>query len=143
MDEGVDTGMILSQMEIPLLQSETATTLYQKVNYAHESLIQDLYIGLEKNLIKGYSQNDEEATYWSGRKPMDGELNNYMSMDQVDKLVRGTTKPYPGAYIVTNGLKTIIWEGFKSLDQINNPMYQEIHLTDGFFYGTNFEMVKY
>ena len=111
MDEGVDTGLVLGQEVIPIEKNETATTLYEKVNKAHEDLISDLHPKLERDIIKGEKQDEEKATYWEGRKPEDGELKRSMTVEKVDRLVRATTKPYPGAFIMDSEKKIIIWSG--------------------------------
>lgn len=111
LDEGVDTGPVLGQFEIPLKQDETATELYDKVNLAHEALIAQIYPRLESETYKLTIQDDSLATIWGGRTPSDGELNLKMDIIEVDRLVRATTKPYPGAYILLDGIKRIIWEG--------------------------------
>ncbi|WP_343329154.1 formyltransferase family protein [Polaribacter staleyi] len=140
MDEGVDTGLILAQEKVTIETDETALTLYNKVNYAHEILIKKLFLDLQENKVKGVVQDEEEATYWEGRKPKDGEISLEMSIDSVDKLVRATTKPYPGAFIIINKRKVIIWKGFKSIEKINDEVSLEIELPDGFYYATNYEV---
>jgi len=143
MDEGVDTGLILGQEIVPILANETATSLYEKINLAHETLMSNLYFKLNQNKVKEYPQNEDDATYWAGRKPEDGEiLPRIMSLDQVDKLVRATTKPYPGAFLFRNGEKIIIWEGFNSDTLVVNTKFIEIILKDGFFYGTVYEILE-
>jgi len=74
MDKGVDTGLILRQ-EIVLIEAyETATTLYKKVNDAHELLIKKLFKDLEDGKVRGELQDESKATYWEGRKPSDGQI---------------------------------------------------------------------
>ena len=141
MDEGVDTGLILRQEEVPILPNETALTLYNKVNIAHETLIKKLYIDLQNNNVEGKVQDESKATYWEGRKPKDGELSLSMTVSEVDRLVRATTKPYPGAFIIRGDKKVIIWKGIISTEKIESNVYHEIILTDGFFYATNYEVV--
>ena len=140
MDEGVDTGLILGQQEVSICINETALTLYNKVNFAHEVLIKKLYKGLLKDEVIGYVQDESKATYWEGRKPEDGEINSEMTIDEVDRLVRATTKPYPGAYIILEGKKIIIWKGIKSSRKIENNVFLEIKLIDGLFYAVNYEV---
>jgi methionyl-tRNA formyltransferase len=110
MDSGVDTGDILAQQIIPIEDSETATTLYKKVDEAHVSLFLDT---LPKLISGNYSlqkQDDTKATYWEGRSPADGEITKGMSVVEVDRLVRATTHPYPGAfYYDDEGNKVIVW----------------------------------
>jgi methionyl-tRNA formyltransferase len=130
MNEGVDTGLVLGQEVIPIDKKETATTLYEKVNKAHEDLIKDLHPKLERDTIKGQKQNENKATYWEGRKPEDGELNRSMSVEEVDRLVRATTKPYPGAFTMEGNKKIIIWSGTKGKHQ---KATMELEFIDGIY----------
>lgn len=111
MDRGVDTGLILEQFEIPLALDETATDLYEKVNRAHVDLIRKIWPKLISGNIDGIKQDESQATVWPGRTPADGELNDQMTLEEVDRLVRATTRPYPGAFIRMDGRKYIIWSG--------------------------------
>ena len=36
-----------------------------------------------------------------------------MTVEEADRLVRATTRPYPGAFIIENGTRKIIWRGSK------------------------------
>lgn len=142
MDKGVDTGLVLGQQIVPILSDETATTLYNKVNSAHEILIKKLYKDLEADIVQGKIQDESKATYWEGRKPKDGELSLSMTMEQVDRLVRATTKPYPGAYLMQNDKKVIIWKGFTSEKSHEKDDWFELKLQDGYFYAETFETVE-
>ncbi len=117
MDEGVDTGLILEQIEVPVNNEETAATLYLKINKAHETVIEKVYPMLCDDKVIGVSQDESKSTYWAGRKPEDGELFLNMSLDTVDRLIRATTKPYPGAFIILKNEKFIIWSGIKGIHQ--------------------------
>ena len=139
MDKGVDTGLILGQEIIPIHEKETATTLYNKANVAHENFIKILFERLKTNQIQALKQDESKATYWEGRKPEDGKISNTMCMEDVDRLVRATTKPYPGAFYLENKSKIVIWEGKPSTIKINNNAFFEIKLKNGFYYATNFE----
>lgn len=139
MDEGVDTGEILDQIEIPIPYNENATSLYSKVNEAHVSLIKQIWPKLILNSIKGVKQDESIATYWEGRKPEDGELNSTLTVSEVDRLVRATTYPYPGAYIKnTDGSKIIIWSGSITPNKDSKPL----QFIDGCFYADNIEIVQ-
>jgi len=137
MDEGVDTGLVLGQEVIAIEKKETATTLYKKVNNAHDVLIKDLHPKLERDEIKGEKQDEEKATYWEGRKPEDGELNRSMSVEEVDRLVRATTKPYPGAFIMDGEKKIIIWSGIPG-KHVNASM--ELEFLDGIYSVIDYEI---
>jgi methionyl-tRNA formyltransferase len=119
MDQGVDTGEILGQQIIPIEDRETATTLYKKIDEAHVSLFLDT---LPKLILGNYSlqkQDESKATYWEGRTPADGEIRTSMTPEEVDRLIRATTHPYPGAfYYNRNGEKIIVW----NTDELTNAL---------------------
>lgn len=138
MDEGVDTGLILGQEEVAIKEDETALTLYNKVNTAHETLIKKLIIDLKNNTVVGKLQDESKATYWVGRKPQDGRISLSMSVNEVDRLVRATTKPYPGAFLIRGNKKVTIWKGFISDKKFLNDTYHKIILKDGYYYATNY-----
>lgn len=136
MDEGVDTGEILDQFEIPISKNENASSLYDKVNTAHVDLIKQIWPKLINGTIDGIKQNETLATYWEGRTPADGELNSTMTVLEVDILVRATTRPYPGAYIRTDdGKRLVIWEGSK----IFKVEAKQLKFIDGDYYALDFE----
>lgn len=133
MDEGVDTGPILDQYEIPLSTHETATELYQKVNAAHVSLMKQIWPKLLADEVVGTVQEESQATYWEGRTPADGELNVAMKFTEVDRLVRATTRPYPGAFIMAQDRKCIIWAGHQGKGE--GLVFE---FADGFYTATDY-----
>ena len=119
MDLGVDTGEILAQQIIPIEERETATTLYKKVDKAHVSLFLDTLPKLISGNYSLQNQDESKATYWEGRTPADGEIKSTMTPEEVDRLVRATTHPYPGAfYYNEQGVKVIVWD----TNQLNNAL---------------------
>jgi methionyl-tRNA formyltransferase len=137
MDAGVDTGEILDQFEIPLRSDETATTLYNKVNEAHIELIKQILPKLIEDRIIGVKQDESIATYWEGRTPADGELYHFMTLKEVDRLVRATTRPYPGAFKMYNIKKMIIiWNGTIVANEQSVPL----QFLDGIYYATDYEL---
>ena len=121
-NEGVDTGEIISQHIIKLKDNETAGSLYKKVIDSHKKGISTIIPKLINSKITLLEQNELNATYWPGRKPEDGEINLLGSVYDAERLIRATTKPYPGAYFRKNSKKVIIWKakilkkGFRNVD---------------------------
>jgi methionyl-tRNA formyltransferase len=138
MDEGVDTGEILAQYEIPISPNETATQLYLKVNNAHISLIQSVWAAINQGTLVGCPQNESDATYWDGRNPEDGYITPEMTLEEVDRLVRATTHPYPGAFVIKDGKKCIIWSGTKDSTSEGFP----VKCYNGIYMGTEVEWVS-
>ena len=138
MDAGVDTGEILDQIEIPVSSAEIATSLYNKVNEAHVKLIMQIWPKLIEDKIIGVKQDESLASYWEGRTPADGEMTFAMPVLEAEKLIRASTRPYPGAYVLLNeNSKLIIWGG-----SINPILDSKIlNFIDGNYYASDFEIV--
>ena len=111
LDEGVDTGPILAQQVLPLGSSETATTLYRRVADAHRDLIRQAWPALLHDEIVPAPQDHTKATEWPGRTPADGAILSTMTVEEVDRLVRATTRPYPGAFWDEGETRLRIWSG--------------------------------
>lgn len=139
MNEGVDTGEILDQIEIPILENEDATSLYDKVNAAHTELIKWMWPKLIDGSLVGIKQDESKATYWESRTPSDGELKTTMSVKEVEILVRATTHPYPGAFIVLDDkTKLVVWAG--ALSARENSL--QLHFCDGVYYAIDYQVLK-
>lgn len=113
LDAGVDTGPVLAQEVISLHESIDATKLYQLVDAAHVQLIKRVMPDILKDTVKLAIQDESLATEWPGRKPDDGLIDLNGSVTAADRLIRGLTNPYPGAFVFINNEKHIIWKAKK------------------------------
>lgn len=111
MDEGVDTGPIMGQVEIPIKVDEDASSLYRKANNAHRELIRRTWPEFVNDTVRAVPQDESLATEWPGRKPEDGAILPAMTVREVDRLVRAVTAPYPGAFWSQDGVRWRIWRG--------------------------------
>lgn len=146
LDENVDTGPIIAQEVVIIEPRETASTLYDKIMKAHASLISRVWNELVNNSIKLIPQDESKATYWPGRKPEDGIILPNMTTEEVDRLVRAVTHPYPGAFKKSGNVYYVIWAG---IPHTGKMIYEEIlkdnkgHLwfktADGYFEATEWE----
>ena len=136
LDEGVDTGPILSQYKIPLTGSTTSTELYDSVNNAHIDLMSSIIPKILNGNVKLQNQNDSDATEWGGRSPKDGEIDLKGSIVAAERLVRATAKPYPGAFVMIDDKKHIIWKA-KIVNESSGNLCLEFK--DGFLDCFNWE----
>jgi len=133
LDGGVDTGPIVAQQVVPMAVDQTATDLYRKVGDAHRALIAGTWSALQADRLELRPQDGSLATIWPGRTPADGEILPSMSVDEVDRLVRATTRPYPGAFHRTAAGAYTVWAGCK--DKVNATDVA-IPLRDGTFWAS-------
>jgi methionyl-tRNA formyltransferase len=111
LDRGVDTGPIIAQERLPLAADETATTLYQRVAAAHRTLLGRTWPQLVSDRLVLTPQDESEASEWPGRRPKDGRITGGMTVAEADRLVRATTRPYPGAFWLDENRVLRIWTG--------------------------------
>ena len=53
-----------------------------------------------------------KETFFAKRTPNDGKINLSDSIQSIYNLIRGVTKPFPGAFLYKNKSKVIIWEAY-------------------------------
>ena len=108
MDEGADSGPIISQKSFLINEDDTAHTLYQKIINNSLEQIETFTLELENNIEKRVLQ-EKESNYWRKRTKADGRIHFSMTSDAIINLVRALTKPYPGATCFFNEEEIIIW----------------------------------
>lgn len=138
LDEGIDTGDIVKQLKVTVDPNETATTLSQKVMDINKRLIQETWEELNSGSITLTRQDDSKATFWPGRTPEDGQLFYPMHIYDAAKLVRATSRPFPGAFIVNNNFKLIIYEAQVIAEEAYIGPY--LKFADGFLAILDFKM---
>ncbi len=111
LDEGVDTGPLIAQVELPIAGQEDAGSLYGRVQDAHRELMRVAWPLLQSGNYVPTPQDETKATEWPGRKPRDGAIDSAMTVGEVDRLVRGVTRPYPGAFWDEGDVRWRVWRG--------------------------------
>lgn len=109
LDEGVDSGMIVDQMEIKITRYDSCKTIYQKVASSNKiMLLKNLDNIIQKGKY-GTLQIQTNELILPRRKPSDGLVHFDQEADKIYDFIRALTKPYPGAFFVLNNEKCIIW----------------------------------
>lgn len=108
-DEGVDSGPIIAQEFFHVAPDETATSLYARHMIALENIIRAVLRAIRTGEAAGRIQDEQFATYASRRTPNDGKIDWRQPQDDILRLVRATTRPYPGAWSTWKGRRIVIW----------------------------------
>jgi len=109
MDEGVDSGDIISQVDYPIIYEDDAQSLYNKITEIALSQITSFLPILQNNDCKRIPQDHGEANLWRKRGHKDGLIDFRMSGLSIYNLVRGLTKPYVGAHVEYKNKNISIW----------------------------------
>jgi methionyl-tRNA formyltransferase len=121
MDEGADSGDLISQETLEITQDDTAKTLYARLQ---ELALEQVEV-FTAQLVSGENirlpQCHEHANYWRKRNTQDGQIDWRMPAEGIYNLVRALTHPYVGAHFLHHGQEVCVWackisEGYRQED---------------------------
>jgi len=109
MDEGADSGKILSQQKIKILYADTARTLYNRIVKTAMVQIEGFLPKLQNGSYRCPAQRHSLANYWRKRGPEDGKIDFRMSSRWIYNLVRALARPYVGAHVRFSSADVKVW----------------------------------
>lgn len=105
----IDQGNIITQKKFRIFKKDNIFTLHNKANKYFPILIYDAINKVFKN-YSGIKQKDNLSKYWHQRKDKDGKIDlNKMKINEIQNLIRGVTRPYPGAFLYIKNTKIRIF----------------------------------
>ncbi|GAB2702299.1 methionyl-tRNA formyltransferase [Paenibacillus thermoaerophilus] len=108
MAEGLDTGDMISRVEVPIGLEDTTGTMFEKLAREGAELLRRTLPGLLSGQIEAVPQREEEATYAPNITRADEELDWTRPAVQLFNRVRGLN-PFPGAFTYWKGHVLKIW----------------------------------
>lgn len=117
-DAGVDTGPILEQRFFHVAPDETAETLYRHHMVALDAMMTDALAGLASGAPRRVEQDERFATWAARRTPESGRIDWSMTATEIDRLVRASGRPYPGArtHARSRQDELIVWQARVAAD---------------------------
>ncbi|RKY16241.1 MAG: methionyl-tRNA formyltransferase [Planctomycetota bacterium] len=108
MDEGLDTGPIVAQVEMPLDGSEVAPELEERLaQMGADLLIEHLPAWLDGSLT-ARPQSEEGATLTRPLRREDGRLDPERPALELERQVRAY-QPWPGSFLEIDGARVKVW----------------------------------
>jgi methionyl-tRNA formyltransferase len=104
MDEGLDTGAILTAETVPLTGETTAADLHDSLAALGAAMIVPALAGLENGTLRAHPQPDDGATYAKKIGKADGRLDWAKPARALDRAIRAFT-PWPGAWFTHDGAR--------------------------------------
>lgn len=118
LDEGADSGDILSQVYFDVSVTDDAASLYSKLVTSSLEQISSFTAALASKRFDRIPQDHSKANYWRKRSIKDGVIDWRMSSITIINLIRGLSRPYVGAHFVLNDNQEIkVWRA----DAIEEP----------------------
>ena len=99
MDEGADSGPIVSQIVVPIQPDDDARSLYDRLILIATEQVGQFTRNLVSGCVEFKVQDESRANYWRKRSRLDGRIDFRMSAESINRLSRALASPYPGAEI--------------------------------------------
>lgn len=109
MDEGMDTGDIISTAVLTIGENETAEELFDRLSVLAGELLVSTLVDIENGTATRIAQNEAEASYAPMIKKEMGELDFNKTADEIHNLVRGFYS-WPCAYTFLNGKRLKVYK---------------------------------
>lgn len=126
MDEGLDTGDMISKVVVPLEEKETSESLFDKLAAAGAKLLVETLPSVADGTA-GYEKQPEESTtpYACMIKKQMGQIDWNRSAAEIERLVRGMNS-WPSAYTKLDGKTLKIWASHvESAGSVTNAKGQD------------------
>lgn len=123
MDDGIDSGPIIGQLEEPIYVDDTIATLYTRIEEKGLQLIEEYLPKIANGEVYYQNQDESKRRLMPQRSPDDGEIDWNWSATRIYNFIRAQTKPYPGAFTYLGNEKLIFWKASISSSQDSNNNY--------------------
>lgn len=128
MVQKMDAGNIISQMETPILDTDTVGLLYDRLSVIGAKLLKETLPSILDGTNQSIPQDESLITYAPTLSREDERIDWHLSAKQIYNKVRGTC-PWPGSYTIYQGKVVKIWAG--QVHQCENAVKHHGHLDDG------------
>ena len=109
MDEGADSGNIISQDIVEISTNDAANSLYLKIIKTATIQIKEVISLLDDSKFIGTPQDHSLSNTWRKRNHSDGKIDWRMSATNIHNLVRALSKPYIGAHFEQENQDFKVW----------------------------------
>ena len=107
-DDGCDTGDIISQIELEIDNNDTGGSILTKYAELYIPLVDEVLKSIDANTVSFKEQKNELASYFGKRTAEDGKINWDWQKERINNWIRAQAYPYPGAFALYHDKKIII-----------------------------------
>ena len=109
MEEGADSGPIVSQRTLTIAEDDDAATLYVRMTETALPQIDDIIAALATDKLPAVPQDDALSNTWRKRGRADGRIDWRMEASAIRNLVKALARPYVGAHCETPAGDMRVW----------------------------------
>jgi methionyl-tRNA formyltransferase len=124
----LDTGPVLTAAAVPVMDSDSAGTLTEKLSVVGACLLQEALTGWWHGTITPHPQDESAASYFGQIKKEDGEIDWHWPALTVWRRVRAFS-PWPGCYTIWRGKMLKITDAEVLPGVVEAPVGQVVDLS--------------
>lgn len=109
-EESADSGLIYVQEPFDISEDDDAFSVVEKLEKAMKIALDSWLPRLQEGDLSGQKQDKNEVTRYAKRTPLDGCINWFDEARKIDRLIKATSHPHPGAYCFWRDWKILIWK---------------------------------
>ncbi len=113
MDDGVDSGDIVAQRATNIQEMDDIGSLYSKIEKIGVPMLCEGVLSIASGKAIFQKQDESLRRVFPQRSPDDGLIDDKRESREIIRFIRAQTKPYPGAFVLLNGKKLIVWKAEK------------------------------
>lgn len=141
MAKTLDSGDIIAQEEISILDEDSVGTMHDKLSYLGRDLLLEVLPGILNGTNNRTPQNHEEATFSPNILKRDEYVDFNRKAREVFNQIRGLN-PFPGGYTLLDGKRLKLYASKITNEQTTEPAGKIIEITeDGFMVATKDELL--
>ena len=111
MDEGMDSGDIITQKEIDILDNDTASTLHEKLSKLGSELLIETLPSIIDGTCTRIKQDESKVTFAKVIKPEDEKIDFNKTSYEIYNQIRGLNS-FPGAYFILDDKRIKVFESY-------------------------------
>jgi methionyl-tRNA formyltransferase len=108
--KNADEGKIFIREEVEYDDSDDATSLVPKIRLAIEKALDKWLPEIKDGILSGQDQDESLASYYGKREPCDSLIDWSNSAKNIDRLIKASAFPHPGAFTFCNEEIITIWK---------------------------------
>ena len=106
--DGMDDGLLYGQRRFPIGPNDYISDLVERADSVATSLLRECIAGIADGSLTPQLQSGT-PTYCLQRSPDDGIIDWTRPAEDIERLVRAVSQPYPGAHTALAGAAITIW----------------------------------
>lgn len=110
LEKGFDTGDIVDKEKVNIAPDEYVETVLPRISAAAIKVLDRSLDSLLAGSPKLEKQNEAEVSYFGKRTPEDGRIDFSKNTSEIFNLIRGVSKPFPGAFFDYENKRYTIWK---------------------------------